>query len=80
MIAGNPERLVWSTPMPLPDNLGASFYIRVVATQRVDGTLVPDGADAPAVYIDHGPYSPTDIRTVAQAMLAAADLAEEWAR
>jgi hypothetical protein len=70
------NRPVWSQPMTLPDHL--SYDIRVVVTLLVDGSLVNEPGDAPLVYMGCEDYSPEDARTLAQAILLAADLAEGW--
>ncbi len=73
-------RLVWSTPMPLPEHL-SSYDIRLVATQRPDGTIVSDdAAEGPLVYIGGDDYTPGDVRVIATALLTAADLADKWTK
>ncbi|MDP7731499.1 hypothetical protein [Mycobacterium sp. TY813] len=70
-------RLVWSTPMPLPDHLEC-YDIRLVASQRRDGTIVSSDADGPLVYIGGEDYTPNDARLVADALVKAANLADKW--
>lgn len=72
-------RLVWSTAMPLPEHL-ASYDIRIVASQRLDGTIVRDEAaeGGPLVYLGGEGYTVEDSRQIARALLAAADLADTW--
>ena len=75
---GVTQRLVWSTPMALPDHL-RSYDIRVVVTQIADGTLVNNhGDDQPLVYFCAEDYLPADARLIAQALIGAADLADVW--
>lgn len=72
------QRLVWSTPMPLPEHL-ASHDVRVVVTQIADGTLINNhDDDQPLVYYGSEDYLPADARLIAQALNAAADLADFW--
>jgi hypothetical protein len=76
---GVTQRLVWSRPMPLPEHL-ATNDIRVVVLQYSDGTIVnAKGDDEPLVYHGCSDYTIDDARTVAQALLTAADLADTWA-
>ncbi|MFL0276986.1 hypothetical protein [Mycobacterium sp. SMC-19] len=74
---GITSRCVWSPtfelPAPLPD-LG----IRVGAVQLDDGTLVIEGPEAPRIFADSGNYSAADARALAGALLAAADLTDQW--
>lgn len=70
-------RLVWSEPMPLPEEL-ATEDVRVVATQLVDGTIVAEGTDQPLVYVGISDYTIHASRALAQAILDAADLADRW--
>lgn len=75
---GVTQRLVWSRPMPLPEHL-ATNDIRVVVLQHADGTIVnAKGDDEPLVYHGCSDYTIDDARTIAQALLAAADLADNW--
>ena len=75
---GVTQRLVWPTPMALPDHL-SSYDIRVVVTQIADGTLVNNhGDDQPLVYFCAEDYLPADARLIAQALIGAADLADVW--
>ncbi|WP_396929202.1 hypothetical protein [Mycolicibacterium sp.] len=74
-------RLVWSEPMPLPERLAPHHDIRVVCTQVPDGTVVTDDPanEGPFVYFCDQDHTPGGVRALAQALLAAADLADRWA-
>lgn len=75
-------RLVWSTPVPLPETLAVAHNdIRVVCTQLPDGLIVTDDPtrEGPFVYFGNQDYRAEDIRVLAQALLTAADLADQWA-
>ncbi|WP_198344114.1 hypothetical protein [Mycobacterium dioxanotrophicus] len=65
--------------MQLPEHL-ATNDIRVVVVQRADGTIINvKGDDEPLVYHGCFDYTTEDARTVARALLEAADLADTWA-
>src|SRR5690349_13229993 len=70
-------RLIWSRPQPLPDEL-ARENVRAVVVQYADGRIATDGDDAPLVYCGGSDYSVTTARALGNALLAAADLADEW--
>lgn len=64
----------WSKPVP-----GFSDEdVRVVVTQFADGSIGASGDDAPLVYCGQDDYTPTEARLLAKALVAAADLADEW--
>ncbi|TQK27894.1 hypothetical protein [Arthrobacter sp. SLBN-53] len=69
-------RLIWS-PSYEP-----CLDIRVVVVQFDDGSIAdgddnPD--DAPLVYVGGSDFLPEDARAIAQSIIRAADLADEWA-
>lgn len=66
-------RMFWSK------SLHAKLWVRVVGVQYADGSVAATGSDAPLVYIEHNEFTPRAVRDLAAALLAAADLAEEWA-
>lgn len=69
-------RMFWSKPYD------TRLDVRVVAIQLPDGTVVDRDTtpeDAPLVYIASDDYTPDDARKLATAILAAADLADQWA-
>jgi hypothetical protein len=68
------SRLCWSLPMSLPNHL-ASRDVRAVVQQKPDGTL----ADMPLVYLGEDGWSTADARSIAQALMAAADVGERMA-
>lgn len=63
-------RLCWSLPAALPENL-SHLDVRAVVEQGADGTLV----DRPIVYLGEHGWSPSDARTIAEALHAVADVA-----
>jgi len=75
---GVTSRLVWSLPDPNPQQFGCD--VRVVACQRVDGSIITDGPHAETlVYVDDEDYSLAHARILAQALIEAVDLADRWA-
>lgn len=81
---GRPYRLVWSRPLPI-DNAWvvpvpgfADTDVRVVVTQFLDGSIATIGDDAPLVYVGGDDYTPESARALGAAIIAAADLAEQW--
>jgi hypothetical protein len=52
--------------------------IRAVVVQFADGRIASEGQDAPLIYINGDDYLPDDARAVATAIVAAADLADQW--
>jgi hypothetical protein len=68
-------RCVWSKSFD--DSPDAD--IRAVVIQFDDGTIATDGADAPLVYIHGSDYLPEDARKIAEAIVRAANLADQWA-
>lgn len=70
-------RLVWSHPMPLPDEL-ATEDVRVVVSQRTDGGIVDEPEDRPLIYLGGADYSIESVRALARALTSAADLADQW--
>jgi hypothetical protein len=71
---GVTSRLVWSWPMPLPEDL-AYLNVQAVVTQLADGTIY---TDQEAVFVGGHGYSLNDARRMAQAMTAAAELVDRW--
>jgi hypothetical protein len=65
-------RTVWSR------YFSERLWIRAVATQYLDGTLDTD-KEAPRVFLDDDCYTPQEAREAAAALIAAADLADQWA-
>ncbi|MBI5339026.1 MAG: hypothetical protein HZB45_15200 [Mycolicibacterium rufum] len=77
---GVTSRLIWSTPEQLPASLADSFDVRVVASQRVDGSIIAgDPGEGPFVYVANSNLWPDDARGFAAALTRAADLADRWA-
>ncbi|BBZ04879.1 hypothetical protein MCHIJ_43160 [Mycolicibacterium chitae] len=67
-------RCVWS-----PEFSRGKEDIRCVVTQFEDGTVATEGDDGPHVYLNDSGHTVADARRIAKAILAAADLAEQWA-
>src|SRR4051812_21450632 len=74
-------RLVWSNPIPLPAELAQQHHIRVVCTQLPNGEVVSDDPEqeGPFIYFGDQDYRAAATRALVQALLVAADLADEWA-
>jgi hypothetical protein len=64
--------------MPLPEEIG-NYDIRVVASQSPDGAVIVDSVEGPFVDLDGETHSPDSARLLAGALIAAADLADQWA-
>jgi hypothetical protein len=52
--------------------------VRVAIVQYGDGQIVTEGNDGPLVYVGDDNYPPGDARRIAEALTAAADLADRW--
>lgn len=57
----------------------AGVEVRGVVVQWADGTVAADGNDRPRVFLDDTQYDLDEARALADAIRAAADLAESWA-
>lgn len=79
---GRAYRLVWSPAMPGWSRPGFQKGdvqdVRVAVTQFSDGTIGTDGDDEPMIHADDAGMSVAETRRFSRALLAAADLAEEW--
>jgi hypothetical protein len=72
---GVTSRLVWSHAEVLTNG----FDIRLVASQRLDGSIITDDpSEVPLVYIGGDDYSLDDARLVVRAILEIVKLADEW--
>lgn len=74
-------RLVWSRPMPGWSKPVPGFSdedVRIVVTQFADGSIGTSGDDAPVVYCGQADHTPSSARLLAQSLVTAADLADEW--
>jgi hypothetical protein len=71
------SRLVWSTPMTLAEGVDAD--VRIVASQRPDGSVIVDDSEGPCIYVDDNDYTVREAREIARALIQAADLADQWA-
>ena len=75
---GVTSRLVWSTPHPLPSQF--SCDVRVVASQRTDGSIITgEPHEEPLFYLDGQDFTLAQARMLAQALSAVVNLAEGWA-
>lgn len=77
IVDGVPLRQVWSTPMPAGSS---DLDVRVVCTQAGDGQIITDDPAEPvAIHWGDTGYPPAVVRQFAAAIIAAADLADQWA-
>jgi len=75
---GVTSRLVWSLPNPNVQQF--SHDVRIVVSQRLDGSIIiDDPTEEPLVYVDGQDYSLVRARILACALIQAADLADRWA-
>ena len=52
--------------------------IRTVVVQYADGTIATESNNAPMVFLGGNGFHPDEARVMAGALLAAADLADQW--
>jgi hypothetical protein len=75
---GVTSRLVWSLPDPYPQEFQCD--VRVVATQRFDGSIIiGDPVEEPLIYVDGVDFTVRQARTLATALINAVDLVGKWA-
>lgn len=76
--SGKTSRLVWSRPNPYAQNFKCD--VRLVASQRPDGTIITgDPVEEPLVYVDGQDFSLSQARTLSLALAQAVALAQQWA-
>lgn len=74
---GVTSRLVWSLPDPEVKS-ACRHEVRVVASQRLDGSIMVETHDAPLVYLGGQDYSLEQALVLSRALIAAVARANEW--